>query len=61
MRIVPHVYRQEMMPQNTVEYNDEEGQDVTVVLEKNESPINLFNIDFEAFPSAKHIERHYNL
>ena len=27
----------------------------------NESPINLFNIDTEAFPSAKHIERHYSL
>ena len=49
------------MPQDTIEYQHEEEGDLTVVLEKNESPINLFNIDTEAFPSAKHIERHYSL
>ena len=31
-----------------------------VDLDINESPINLFNPDFEKFPSAKHIDPFYN-
>jgi hypothetical protein len=49
-----------MMPANTTEYHHEgKGVDMIVDLEINESPINLFNIDYDAFPAAKHIERHY--
>lgn len=70
VKLVPHVYRQEMMPSKDLtidslenhqtEYHHEgKGVDMIVDLEINESPINLFNIDFDAFPAAKHIERHY--
>ena len=49
-----------MMPSNTTEYHNEgKGVDMIVDLGINESPINLFNVDLKAFPSAKHINRHY--
>ena len=58
--LVPHVYRQEMMPSRETQYHHEgKGLDMIVDLEVHESPINLFNIDEEAFPTAKHIDKKY--
>ena len=58
MRLVPHVYRQEMMLQDSFEYHHEtKGVSMVVELDSNESPINLFNIDYESYPQAKHIGR----
>ena len=51
--LVPHIYRQEMMPGSTTTYHhDIKGHEMIVELDVNESPINLFNPDFEKFPSA---------
>ena len=49
-----------MMPGTTTTYLHElKGHEMIVDLEVNESPINLFNPDFEKFPSAKHIDHFY--
>ena len=46
-----------MLPTNVTEYHHEiTGIDMIVDLEKHESPINLFNIDYEEFPTAVHIK-----
>ena len=58
--LVPHVYRQEMMPGTPTAYKHEiKGHEMVVELDVNESPINLFNPDFEKYPSAKHINHFY--
>ena len=58
--MVPHIYRQEMMPGTTTTYHHEiKGHEMIVDLDVNESPINLFNPDFVQFPSAKHINHFY--
>ena len=58
--LVPHVYRQEMMPGKSTSYHHEiKGHDMLVDLDVNESPINLFNPDFNEFPSTDHIEHFY--
>ena len=60
LALVPHVYRQEMMPGTTTSYHHEiKGHEMIVDLDINESPINLFNPDFEKFPSARHIGHFY--
>ena len=49
-----------MLPTNTTEYHhDGMGEDLLIELEKHESPINLFAVDFEAYPAAKHIKHKY--
>ena len=58
--LVPHVYRQEMMPGTSTTYHHEiKGHQMQVHLDINESPINLFKPDFEAFPSVKHVNHFY--
>ena len=59
--LVPHVFRQEMMPGTTTSYHHEiKGHEMIVDLDINESPINLFAPDFVKFPSAAHIDPFYH-
>ena len=62
IKLVPHVYRQEMMPSDTTEYHHEgKGVDMIVELEVNESPVNLFSEEMHRdFPTTQHIEKHYS-
>ena len=49
-----------MIPGTTTSYHHEiKGHDMIVDLDINESPINLFNPDFDKFPSARHINTFY--
>ena len=58
--LVPHVYRPEMVPGMTTTYmHQEKGHEMVVQLDSNESPINLFNPDFEKFPTAYSIDHFY--
>ena len=50
-----------MLPTNTTEFDHEyAGETLAVEFDKNESPINLFKIDYDLYPTAKHIGRHYS-
>ena len=60
MILVPHVYRQEMIPTSETSYfHENKNYNIKVQLDVNESPINLFNPDFDKFFSAKFIEHWY--
>lgn len=60
LAMVPHVYRQEMMPTATTSYYHENlNYEMEVGLDVNESPINLFKPDFKKFPSAYFIDHCY--
>lgn len=60
MFFVPHVYRQEMQPGTTTTYHHEyKGHEMVVNLDPNESPINLFNPNFEKFPTVAQIKTVY--
>lgn len=49
-----------MMPGATTSYHHEyKGHELIVELDVNESPINLFNIDEDKFPSAKFVNHRY--
>jgi len=60
LAMVPHVYRQEMMPTSETSYYHESlDYDMSVTLDVNESPINLFKPDFDKYPSGYFIKHFY--
>ena len=60
MALVPHIYRQEMMPTSeTSYYHENKDYKIKVNLDVNESPINLFDPDRDKFFTVGLIEHFY--
>jgi len=62
IRLVPHVNRHELYAGDTI-YVDHAGknhENKKIVLDPNESPVNLFNVDFKEFPNVEHVEQRYS-
>jgi hypothetical protein len=60
--MVPHANRHELYAGDTI-YVDHPGknhENKKIVLQPNESPVNLFNVDFHEFPNVAHVEHRYS-
>ena len=61
MRLVPHVYRHEVYAGQSFLEDDwrNPGMSRSMDLMPRESPVNLFNNDFETFPKSRHITKEH--
>lgn len=61
LRLVPHINWNAMYAgQQISEYNPQTRSEFVIALRANESPVNLFKIDFEKFPKVEFVERRYS-